>query len=367
MRTLIALRHFAEYAAVLAVRWVVGVVSGSVSRRIGTMIGLSFYLVDRGHRRLAISQLRAAFPVRSAAECRTIARQTFEHFGRSLVALLRASTQTPADILAGFDIEGADRVRAAHAAGKGVIIVTGHFGYWELHNIVHPLVLPPMSVLARPLDNPYVHALVERIRRMTGNRVVYRHGAMRRVLRALQQNECVGILIDQHIHGADAVPVDFFGRPAATTAAVAELALRTGAALVPAFTIPQEDGRCRLVFEHPIEVPPASGDRVLALTQRCTDVLEMYVRRYPHLWLWMHRRWRDGSPRGRRCPGCFRAPHQTAGDISRDPGAPAHRPPGAQLAGRRRDGLARNGGSPPALSGRRPLNRRGAFCRGPVS
>src|SRR6185369_5724517 len=100
-------------------------------------------------------------------------------------------------------------------------------------------------------------------------------------------------LIDQHIHGGDALNVDFFGRPAATTSALASLALRTGARLVPAFAIPLPGGRCRLVYEHPVEVPAAGTiDPVRVLTQRCTDVLEMYVRRDPHLWLWMHRRWR---------------------------------------------------------------------------
>jgi KDO2-lipid IV(A) lauroyltransferase len=98
------------------------------------------------------------------------------------------------------------------------------------------------------------------------------------------------------MHGADAVVVDFFGRPAATTSALASLALRAGAPLVPAFAIPLPDGRCRLVYEPAVELPPPGTlDPVLELTQRCTDVLEMYVRRSPHLWLWMHRRWRRPS------------------------------------------------------------------------
>jgi KDO2-lipid IV(A) lauroyltransferase len=305
MSVLTALRFVIEYGLVAALRVVAGVLPASWAMRLGSLIGLAFHTVDRSHRHLAVVQLSAAFPTRTRAECRTIARQTFEHFGRSVVALLRASTLAPDQIRALVDIEGVERVRTALAAGKGVIIVTGHFGYWELHNLVHPLVLPPMSVLARPLDNPYLHDLLERTRCQTGNKVVYRQGAMRKVLRALQQNECVGILIDQHIHGSDAVPADFFGRPAATTAAVAELALRTGAALVPAFTIPLADGRCKLIFEPPIEMPlPTAREPVLTLTQRCTDVLEMYVRRYPHLWLWMHRRWRDGTPTS-PVPGMF--------------------------------------------------------------
>ena len=99
----------------------------------------------------------------------------------------------------------------------------------------------------------------------------------------------------------DAIYVDFFNRPAATTAAVAMLALRTGAPVVPLFALPLGAGRYRMVYEHPV-VPPASdsADAVQELTQRCTDVLEMYVRRNPELWLWMHRRWRnDGDTGGR--------------------------------------------------------------------
>jgi KDO2-lipid IV(A) lauroyltransferase len=300
------LRHRLEYALVMTVRFISGVVPARVALGLGSMVGLVFYAIDGSHRRLAVSQLRAAFPMRSEAECQAIARRTFIHFGRSLVMVLRVSTLTAAELLALVDVEGADRIRTALAAGHGAIVFSGHFGYWELHGLVHALVLAPMSVLARPLDNPDLHALLERMRRATGNQVIYRQGALRRVLRALQSNECVAILIDQHIHGADAVPVDFFGRPAATTAALATLALRTGAPLVPAFAIPLPDGRCRLIYEHPVEMPSAtSADPVLELTQRCTDVLEMYVRRYPHLWLWMHRRWRDLPATAQASGGMF--------------------------------------------------------------
>jgi Kdo2-lipid IVA lauroyltransferase/acyltransferase len=287
-------RHRLEYALVMAVRGVAGGVPAVVAGWLGAIVGLTFYAIDGSHRRLAVAQLRAAFPTRTGDECQAIARRTFMHFGRLLVAALRASTLTRAQLLDSVEIEGADRVRAALAAGHGAIIFSGHYGYWELHGLAHALVLSPMSVLARPLDNPHLHALLERMRKATGNQVIYRQGSLRKVMRALQNNECVAMLIDQHIHGGDAVSVDFFGRPAATTSALASLALRTGARLVPAFAIPLPSGRCRLVYEHAVEMPaPGTSDAVRELTQRCTDVLEMYVRRDPHLWLWMHRRWRD--------------------------------------------------------------------------
>ena len=301
-------RHRVEYALVVIVRGIVHVLPDAFSRALGTVIGLSFYAIDGAHRRLAITQLREAFPTREPAECRAIARATFAHFGRLLVALLRFSTLTADQIRTRVEFEGDDRVRAALATGKGAIVFTGHFGYWELHGLAHALVLPPMSVLARPLDNPLLHEFLERARCLTGNRVIYRQGALRRILRALAADECVAILIDQHVATSDAVKVDFFNRPVSTTSAIAMLALRTGAPLVPAFALPLAGGRYRLIYETPVELPPAeTADPVRELTQRCTDVLEMYVRRHPHLWLWMHRRWRDEEPDTAGVPGMFPA------------------------------------------------------------
>ena len=132
------------------------------------------------------------------------------------------------------------------------------------------------------------------MRSRTGNHVIYRAGAVRRVLKTLAAGDGVAVLIDQHMHSPDAIWVNFFERPAATTSTLAALALRTGAPVVPVFALPVGGGRFRMVYEDVVE-PPACDvpDAVQDFTQRCTDVLEMYVRRHPELWLWMHRRWRD--------------------------------------------------------------------------
>jgi KDO2-lipid IV(A) lauroyltransferase len=260
----------------------------------GTVLGRAFNTFDRVHRRLAIDNLRAAFPVRSEDECRIICRDMFAHFGRLLAALLKFSTMRPDEMLACVEFEGEERVIHAHAQNRGVLLYTGHFGFWEINALVHALTLKPMAVLARPLDNPLLHNLLESVRTKTGNSVFYRRGAIRRVLRALEANQAVAFLIDQHMQPADAVYVEFFNRPAATTSALAALALRTGAPVVPVFALPLPGGRFRMVYEHAVEPPaPDSEHAVTEFTQRCTDVLEMYVRRYPDLWLWMHRRWRD--------------------------------------------------------------------------
>jgi KDO2-lipid IV(A) lauroyltransferase len=306
-------RHRLEYAAVASVVQFVRLMPMPVVLGIGWLLGRAFYLFDGPHRRLALRNLRAAFPTRDERECRAIARGMFSHFGRLLTVLLKFSTLRPEQMLARVEFDGEDRVVHAHAQGRGVLLFTGHFGFWEINALVHALAIQPMSVLARPLDNPLLHDLLESVRRSTGNAVIYRRGAIRRVLRALDANQAVAVLIDQHIHTADSVYVDFFNRPAATTSALAALALRTGAPVVPVFALPLPGGRFRMVYEHPVDPPRADDpDAVRAFTQRCTDVLEMYVRRYPELWLWMHRRWRDVDARGEPVRGMF--PAATAGD-----------------------------------------------------
>jgi KDO2-lipid IV(A) lauroyltransferase len=300
-------RHWLEYIAVKQVVVIVGLMPATLVRACGRLLGLSWYTFNRSRRRIAEANLAAAFPLRSASERRVIIRAAFMHFITQAFETLKFSTLTPQQMLARVEFDGEERVRLAYAQGKGVLFITGHFGFWELHAIAHPLRFEAIGVLARALDNVRINKLLEKIRQCTGNTVIYRQGTIRRVMRMLQGGHGVAVLIDQHIHGPDAVYVEFFERRAATTSAVAALALRTGAPVVPVFALPIGKGRYRLIYEHPVEPPPAgdprSSDDVHAVntairefTQRCTDVLEMHVRRHPDLWLWMHRRWRDDGP-----------------------------------------------------------------------
>ena len=300
------MKHRIEYALVRSLVAIVRVMPDSLVRASGTLLGLAFYTLDGAHRRIAHRNLAAAFPARSEADRRAIARAAFAHFGRLLFELLAFSTLSPQAMLARVEFEGEDRARLAYAQGKGVLFVTGHFGFWELHAMVHALQIAPIGLLARGLDNPYLNDLLERIRQRTGNSVIYRRGTIRRVMRCLQAGQGVAVLIDQHIMSRDAIYVDFFERPAATTSSVAALALRTGAPVVPVFALPIGNGRIRVIYEHPVEPPRGeTGDAVREFTQRCTDVLEMYVRRHPDLWLWMHRRWRDTGPTTETEAGMF--------------------------------------------------------------
>jgi KDO2-lipid IV(A) lauroyltransferase len=265
-------------------------------RACGAALGRLVSLLDRFHRRVAVGNLMQAFPSRSRADLQQVAGAVFVHFGCLLLELIKFSTLSEEEIFARIEVEGQEHVTQAYRQGKGVLYFTGHFGYWEIQAIAFALHAEPISVVARPLDNPYLHAMLERIRTCTGNTVIYRQGGLRRVLRDLQSNRGVAMLIDQHLH-SDAVSVEFFNRPAATTSALAALALRTGAPVIPVFALPLPGGRYRLIYDRPVPAPETKGpEAIQEFTQRCTDVLEMYVRRDPHLWLWMHRRWRAAEP-----------------------------------------------------------------------
>ena len=287
------IRYGLEAALVRGLTMIVWLLPLPAVRAAGAMLGRVVYYVDGFHRRIALSNLAMALPSKPVDERRAVVQRVFAHFGSVLLELIKVGTMDDREILDRIEAEGEERVRQAHARGRGVLLFTGHFGYWEVGAIALAMRVQPMAVMARPLDNPHLHTMLERIRMRSGNSVIYRQGAIRKVLQELAANRAVAILIDQHLHTPDAVSVDFFSRPAATTNALAAVALRTGAPVIPAFALPLPNGRYRLVYEHAVEPPESdSEDAVREFTQRCTDVLEMYIRRHPDLWLWMHRRWR---------------------------------------------------------------------------
>jgi KDO2-lipid IV(A) lauroyltransferase len=292
------LRYRVEWLVTRGVRALVRAVPMAAVRSLGHGLGYAAYVLDRSRRRIALENLAVAFPGRPLAERKALTRAMFGHFGAVLLELLKFGTYSREQMLAAADVEGEDRFRQARRQGRGVLFFTGHFGYWEMQAMSHAITAEPLSVLARPLDNPYLHAMLEDTRTRTGNTVIYRQGAVRRMLRELTAGRDIAVLIDQHLH-TDAIYVGFFRRPAATTSALAALALRTGAPVVPVFALPMPHGRYRFIYEHPVDPPRAdTPDAVREFTQRCTDVLEMYVRRHPELWMWMHRRWRDNQGSG---------------------------------------------------------------------
>lgn len=190
--------------------------------------------------------------------------------------------------------EGIENYRRAKKRGRGVLIATAHLGNWEFSAFAHALMTEPMTVVARPLDNPRLDELITRYRTMSGNRVVGRgQQFLRPLVEALRANGAVGILIDQNVTADRGVFVDFFGRKACVDAGFARLAHRTGAAVLLGYALWSDaEQRYVLHFEPEIEI---TGD-ALSDTQALHARLEQAVRRAPEQWLWIHRRWKTRPP-----------------------------------------------------------------------
>jgi KDO2-lipid IV(A) lauroyltransferase len=265
---------------------------------LGGLAGRIAYAVDRRHRRVTVENLHLAFGDRLPAErLREIAVGCWIHFGRSIVDALSFRRFGPDAIGTIVHYEGLENIRAAYAKGRGVLLFSGHFGNWELTAFMQGHLELPLVLITRPLDNPALERLLAGVRQSTGNRVVHKRDAVREMVRALRDKLGVAIVIDQDARG-NGVFVPFFGHLASTTPTLARIALRTGAAVVPTFSVPQPDGTYLVTYE--TEVPIVqSGDRdedTRRLTAECTAILERWVRRYPDQWLWMHRRWKTRPP-----------------------------------------------------------------------
>ncbi len=268
--------------------------SGPAAERLGRGLGRLFRLLDARRRRLAQENLSRAFPDLSPRQVRDLARRVFAHFGGLAADLVRSTDEPLGSVLSRVELMGAERAAAAAASGRGVLFLTPHLGNWEVAALATAASGLPVTVIARPLDNALLDVLLTRFREQTGNRVVSKREAAREMLRVLRKGGGIGILPDQHAHPPDAVLVPFFGRPAATTSALARLAERTGALILPASAFRIGPCRYRLVFEEPIDVRtlPEEERTPEALTARINAVVEAMVRRHPDQWLWLHDRWR---------------------------------------------------------------------------
>jgi KDO2-lipid IV(A) lauroyltransferase len=289
------LRTCAEYALAWTILKTLGLLPRSFALRAGKAVGAIAHAVLPHLGRHAEINLRLAMPELSADDRRRIRHGVFANLGRLLGEVSQFPRLHPENISRVVVYEGLDNFQAAQAAGRGVLLLTGHIGAWELSVFSHSIYGHPMSFLARRVDNPLVERLAEGYRSRYGNRSIDKRGSVREVLRTLKLGGVVGVLADLNATREEGVFVDFFGLPACTTAGLATLALRTGAVVLPGYLIWDSEARIhRLHFEPPIETINTGNQKADTIenTARYTKALEAIIRRHPDQWLWIHRRWR---------------------------------------------------------------------------
>jgi KDO2-lipid IV(A) lauroyltransferase len=265
---------------------------------LGGALGRMAYVLDKKHRRIALSNLGTAFPDKPGeSQRKTIARNSFKNFGAVIADILKLPLLGGKKIGAFLTVEGLENLEAALREGKGVLLFTAHYGNWEVGSWIISRI-SKFNVIARPLDNPLLERELARLRKRLGARVIYKKQAAKEILQALRRNEVVAILIDQNVLQSEAVFVDFFGKEAATTPGLAAFSLRTGSPLLPVFCLPRAPHSYHIKIFKPLETRP-TGDLsqdVLKITQICTKIIESQIREAPDFWFWFHKRWNTRPP-----------------------------------------------------------------------
>jgi KDO2-lipid IV(A) lauroyltransferase len=290
---------------VLAVARTLGRLPRGLARLLAGGLAFAVYWSFGRLRRVGVRNLELALPEFPIDERNRILRGVYIHLGWQLVEFCRMTRYTPENTHGWMRTEGLDNYLAAQARGKGVLVLTGHLGAWELSSFYHSLMGYPMGMVIRRLDNRRLDEFVNGIRCLHGNRVLDKGDFARGLLTAMRTGQTVGILMDTNMTPPQGVFVEFFGKPACTASGLARVALKTGAAVLPGFMMWEAAERRYVLHFGPPLVFEQTGDEetdIIAATQQCASVTETWIRRYPDQWLWIHRRWKT-RPAGE--PGIY--------------------------------------------------------------
>jgi Kdo2-lipid IVA lauroyltransferase/acyltransferase len=270
-----------------------------MSLLVSQLVALFTFLLFRRLRRIAEENLSMAFPEFNEAQRKKVCRGVFKNFGRLLGEFSQLAKLDRGNISEVVVYDGFENYAESMRRGKGTLFLTAHFGAWELCPYAQAVYGHPLKFVVRPIDNPRIDQLINRVRTLSGNQIIEKKSSLKEILKALRNNEAIGILIDQNTTLDAGVFVPFFNVAACTTTSVATIALRTKATVVPGFLVWDDKLRKhRLRFEPPatlIETGNLQAD-IEANTAAFNLILEDLVRKYPDQWLWVHRRWKTRPP-----------------------------------------------------------------------
>ena len=286
--------HGLEYFAVRVLTGAVQILPGRVADGMAFILGRLSYAVLTSRRRIARENLKRAFGSdKTDGEIELIIKNVFLNTARTLVEFSRQPKYTPEKILSWTECESREHIEKVVSEGKGAMLITGHFGNWELLGGWAVACGFPIDFLVGQQHNKKVDELLISFRRALGVGIIPIGMAARGVIKALKANRFVAVVSDQHAP-LGGVRVQFFGRPAATPKGPAAFAVKVDCPIL--FGVYLRVGYNKhkaIVF--PAIYPPHTGDSekdIQIMTQAYTSYLEHAVRKYPDQWLWTHRRWK---------------------------------------------------------------------------
>ncbi len=261
--------------------------------RLGRALGRLALALDAKRRPIAEDNLRRCLPELGEAERARLLRANYEHYGILLLELAHMMTPIPGHwrryAARVSRLEGFENWRKVHERGKGVLFCSAHLANWELMAAAGAMGGIPLTITTRHIKPEWLHLWWERARLSAGVRCVYQPRTMPTVMKRLRDAESVGFVVDQYMVPPMGQKQAFFGAVVDTLAAVAPLAHRTGAGIVPVKQIRSGDGIVRVIIEPEV---PLDGDDA-QVNQALTSRVEGWIRAEPAQWLWVHRRFKN--------------------------------------------------------------------------
>lgn len=285
---------FAAYIIVKALNKILAFVPISASLWAGRRLGSIAFSVNKKRRLVAYANLKAAFAKeKGPAELRRITKRVYQNMVQTFMEVLNLTKINSKYVGRYIDIINFKRIQDAAASGRGTILLTAHFGDWEMSSLVSAVVGFPILVLVREQKMKRLNELLNRLRESNGCRVIRKGMDVKNILKALRGKNIVGILSDQDA-GKNGVFVDFFGRPTSYHSGPFEIAKHTDSLILPNLIVRAGGPYHKLFLEKYIDFRESSGpDAVKENIQRFAGLLEDYVRKYPDQWLWLHKRWKS--------------------------------------------------------------------------
>ena len=266
--------------------------------KLGRMLGGILQRLSKERRNVTLRNLSESLPNLSPAEHNKICRNSYDNLGITLAELLAFPSMSEADFKNYVKITNTELVEEKIKSGKGIILLSGHFGNWELMAYVAGLILNlPITIIVKPQSNKLSDKYLNKFRTQGGNKIVPMSNAARTILQALKKNEAIALLVDQSADWQKDVFVDFFGRPAATYEAPAAIALKYGSPIITGFAHRLPD--CTYLVElKELDYSDLddSHESIIELTRRHVKVLEDNIMMNPGLWSWQHKRWKHEPP-----------------------------------------------------------------------
>jgi KDO2-lipid IV(A) lauroyltransferase len=266
--------------------------------RVGAVLGLVLYALDRSHRRIVFDNLGFAYPHWTRARIRRTARDVYRNLGTTLVEIVQLSCWTPEDLGKHVHVEGLAHLEKAVEQGRGIVVVSAHIGNWEVALAYAGgfLRLPLTAIVKRMRFGP-LDRWLNRQRRRFGTTIRYKQRALPQMMAVIRSREALTVLIDQSKR-SEGVPVSFFGAQATATTVAALLARRYRSPILPVFCVRSPKGRLTIKIGAAVELVRSKDLRadLQRNTQRLTDVVEEVVRAYPQQWFWFHKRWKHAHP-----------------------------------------------------------------------